>query len=74
MVRIILLNLAAFLLLAASVMAAEVEATLDRDSVPAGDGALLTLRISGGNAGQPEIPVWRTSSCNPAAGASKSRS
>ena len=57
MVRIILLNLAAFLLLAASVMAAEVEATLDRDSVPAGDGALLTLRISGGNAGQPEIPA-----------------
>ena len=57
MVRIILLNLAAFLLLAASVMAAEVEATLDRDSVPAGNGALLTLRISGGNAGQPEIPA-----------------
>ena len=57
MVKIILLNLAAFLLLAASVMAAEVEATLDRDSVPAGNGALLTLRISGGNAGQPEIPA-----------------
>lgn len=36
--------------------AAEVDAQLDRDSVPAGSGALLTLRISGGRAGQPEIP------------------
>ena len=36
--------------------AAEVEARLDRDSVTAGNGALLTLRISGGRAGQPEIP------------------
>lgn len=36
--------------------AAEVEARLDRDAVTAGNGALLTLRISGGRAGQPEIP------------------
>lgn len=34
----------------------EVEAQLDRDTVTAGNGALLTLRISGGRAGQPEIP------------------
>jgi hypothetical protein len=60
MVRSILLNLAAFLLIATSAtsaIAAEVEATLDRDSVPAGNGAVLTLRISGGNAGKPEIPM-----------------
>jgi hypothetical protein len=38
------------------VSAAEVAATLDRDSVPAGNGAILTLRISGGRAGQPVIP------------------
>lgn len=56
MVRSILLNLTAFLLLAASAIAAEVEATLDRDSVPAKNGAVLTLRISGGNAGKPELP------------------
>jgi hypothetical protein len=37
--------------------AAEVEARLDRDSVTAGNGALLTVRISGGRAGQPEIPA-----------------
>jgi hypothetical protein len=37
--------------------AAEVEATLDRDSVAAGNGALLTLTISGGRAEPPEIPT-----------------
>ena len=37
--------------------AAEVEAQLDRDSVPAGNGAILTLRISGGHAEPPEIPA-----------------
>ena len=37
--------------------AADVDAQLDRDSVPAGNGAMLTLRISGGRAGQPEIPA-----------------
>ncbi|MES2658200.1 MAG: BatD family protein [Verrucomicrobiota bacterium] len=36
--------------------AAEVEAVLDRDSVPAGNGAVLRLTISGGRAGQPVIP------------------
>ncbi len=38
------------------VTAAEVEAALDRESVPAGNGAILTLKISGGRAGRPEIP------------------
>lgn len=57
MVRSILLNLATSLMIAASAIAAEVEATLDRDSVPAGNGAVLTLLISGGNAGKPEIPA-----------------
>ncbi|MCX6865660.1 MAG: BatD family protein [Verrucomicrobia bacterium] len=51
---------AAVLLLAALLIgratAADVEARLDRDSVPAGEGANLTLRISGGRAGRPEIP------------------
>ncbi|MEO5913122.1 MAG: BatD family protein [Luteolibacter sp.] len=37
--------------------AAEVEAALDRESVPAGNGAVLTLTISGGRAGQPVIPA-----------------
>lgn len=50
--------LSALMLTAASpASAAEVGAQLDRDSVPAGEGALLTLRISGGNAGEPEIPA-----------------
>ena len=40
----------------AIVSAAEVEAHLDRASVPAGNGALMTLKISGGRAGAPEIP------------------
>lgn len=46
------------LLFAASILSAtaEVEATLDRDSVPAGNGAILTLKISGGKAGKPVIP------------------
>lgn len=52
--------IAAFMVLAVCqvsiIAAAEVEATLDRDSVPAGNGANLTLRISGGKAGKPEIP------------------
>ena len=37
--------------------AAEVVAELDRDSVPAGNAALMTLRISGGKADRPEIPA-----------------
>lgn len=36
--------------------AAEVDVELDRDSVPAGSGALFTLKITGGRAEQPEIP------------------
>jgi BatD DUF11 like domain len=42
--------------LAAAVAAAEVEAQLDRDSVPAGNGAILTLKISGGRTARPAIP------------------
>ena len=38
------------------VSAAEVEAQLDRESVPAGNGALMTLKISGARAAAPEIP------------------
>lgn len=40
-----------------AVNAAEVEAALDRESVPAGNGALLTLTISGNESGQPVIPA-----------------
>jgi len=39
-----------------SCKAAEVAAQLDRNVVPAGSPAMLTLRISGGRASQPEIP------------------
>ncbi len=45
------------LFLVLPVGAAEVEATLDRDTVPAGNGALLTLKISGSDGGQPVIPA-----------------
>jgi len=41
---------------AAFASAAEVEARLDRDSVAAGNGAILTLTISGGRPEQVEIP------------------
>ncbi len=37
-------------------MAGEIEATLDRDSVPAGQGALLTLTVTGRPSGNPVIP------------------
>ncbi|MEX1114257.1 MAG: BatD family protein [Akkermansiaceae bacterium] len=37
--------------------AQEVEAALDRDSVPAGQGAMLTIQISGGRAAEPSIPA-----------------
>lgn len=36
--------------------AAEVEARLDREYVVAGNGALMTLKISGSSTGKPEIP------------------
>ena len=37
--------------------AGEVEATLDRESVPAARGALMTLRVSGGKVGQIDLPA-----------------
>ena len=53
-----LLNVvAAFGVMLSIATAAEVTATLDRDSVPAGNGAVLTLKVSGGKAGKPEIPA-----------------
>jgi hypothetical protein len=45
-----------FLFPVAGASAAEVEAELDRDSVPAGNGAILSLRVSGSRTGQPVIP------------------
>lgn len=47
----------AFVSITAAAHAAEVEALLDRDSVPAGNGAIFTLKISGSSAGQPAIPA-----------------
>lgn len=41
----------------AHMAAADIEAQLDRDTVVVGNGALLTVRISGGRAGQPAIPA-----------------
>jgi BatD DUF11 like domain len=37
--------------------AAEIEATLDRDSVPAGNGAILEIKISGGTVARPTVPA-----------------
>lgn len=42
---------------ACALSAAEVEAQLDRESVPAGNGAVLTLSVTGGRAAQPVIPA-----------------
>lgn len=53
-------RLAGFILLlvtAAFSHAAEVEASLDQDSVPVGEGAILTLTIKGGQVGRPEVPA-----------------
>lgn len=44
------------LLISTPAIAVEVDAQLDRDAVPAGNGAVMTLRISGSRAGQPQIP------------------
>lgn len=55
-VRILIAAGLTTLLCLSAVSAAEVEAALDRDSVPAGNGALLTLKISGNESGQPVIP------------------
>ncbi|MEO5712671.1 MAG: BatD family protein [Luteolibacter sp.] len=43
--------------LAGITFAADVEATLDRDSVAVGKGAMLSVRVSGSRTGQPEMPV-----------------
>lgn len=43
--------------MAGHVNAAEVEAQLDRESVAAGNGAMLAIQISGGSAEPPEMPV-----------------
>ncbi|MCX8495351.1 MAG: BatD family protein [Akkermansiaceae bacterium] len=48
--------LAVLLILTVSAIAAEVDAQLDRDTVTAGNGAMMTLRISGGSANQPVVP------------------
>jgi hypothetical protein len=37
--------------------AAEVEAQLDRESAAAGNGAILSIKVSGSDAGQPELPT-----------------
>jgi hypothetical protein len=47
----------ALLVVASIAHAQEVEAALDRDSVPAGQGAMLTIQISGGRAAEPSIPA-----------------
>lgn len=46
----------AILLCGGFLSAAEVEAVLDRDSVPAGNGARLTLKVTGSRGAQPELP------------------
>jgi hypothetical protein len=45
-----------FFLLVSPLFAEQVEATLDRDSVPSGNGAILTVKVSGSDAGKPEMP------------------
>ncbi|RPJ34782.1 MAG: protein BatD [Verrucomicrobiaceae bacterium] len=47
------------------VSGAEVVAELDRDSVPAGNGSVLTLRVSGARAAQPVIPEVENLIVNP---------
>ncbi len=47
----------AALVVSISAANAEVTATLDRDSVPAGEGALLEITISGASVARPEIPA-----------------
>lgn len=44
---------------------AEVVAELDRESVPAGQGAVLTVRVSGGQAAQPIVPEVENLIVNP---------
>jgi hypothetical protein len=47
------------------VSGAEVMAELDRDSVPAGNGAVLTLRVSGARTAQPVVPEVENLIVNP---------
>lgn len=49
--------LVAFIVTVCSATAAEIEAALDRDSVPAGNGAILEIKISGGTVARPVIPA-----------------
>ena len=51
--------------MSSSLIGAEVVAELDRDSVPAGNGAVLTLRVSGARAAQPVIPEVENLIINP---------
>lgn len=48
---------AAFIVVGSAATAAEIEATLDRDSVPAGNGAILEIKISGGTIARPAVPA-----------------
>jgi BatD DUF11 like domain len=48
---------AAIAVMLCTARAAEIEATLDRDSVPAGNGAILEIKISGGTVPRPPIPA-----------------
>jgi len=56
--RCLYLGILALLVTSTGLLAAEVEvdAQLDREAVAAGEGANMTLRISGARGGQPEIP------------------
>jgi BatD DUF11 like domain len=49
--------LAAIAVLLSAATAAEIEASLDRDAVPAGNGAVLEIKISGGTVARPAIPA-----------------
>ncbi len=57
LLRLVLALCVAVVSVGMTASAAEVDASLDRDSVAAGEGALLTLDISGGSPGRPEIPA-----------------
>lgn len=60
-----LLGLVVLVMTVAFSNAAEVEALLDRDSVPAGNGAILSLKIVGARTGRPEIPAVDNLIVNP---------
>ncbi len=48
---------ASVMVMLSAATAAEIEATLDRNSVPAGNGAILEIKISGGTVARPTIPA-----------------